>query len=213
MAYGPPPECPETEPHYCLVRQGVYEKLLKVQQSLPDGYLLRLYEGLRSLGVQALLFHQETERVRARRPNLSTKEVHAEACRLVSPVQHWDGAENTPPHCTGGAVDVEIIDEQGHVIDFGMQIKDWFVVPPELCAPQCASISEGAARNRDLLRQVMLQQGFAPYQHEWWHFSYGDQAWANHFDEPHSLYDACSSKMISTAYAASALTRNESRSA
>lgn len=199
LVYGPPPECPETEPHYCLIRRGVYQKLLKAQQSLPRGYRLRLYEGLRSLAVQALLFRQEAERVSARCPHLSAKEVHAEACKLVSPVQSWDGAENTPSHSTGGAVDVEIVDEQGHVVDFGMQIKDWSSVSPELCAPGCTSISAEAARNRSLLKQVMQQQGFAPYQHEWWHFSYGDQYWAAHFERPLAVYGACSSAMISAA--------------
>lgn len=199
LAFGPPPECPETEPHYCLVRLDVYRKLLKVQQSFPNGHRLRLYEGLRSLPVQALLFCQETERIRVRCPHLSTEEIYVEACKLVSPVQRWDGSENTPPHSTGGAVDVEIINERGDVIDFGMEIKDWSAVSPALCAPICASISEEAARNRALLRQAMLHQGFAPYQHEWWHFSYGDQYWARHFGASHARYGACSPAMMAAA--------------
>lgn len=63
LAFGPPPARPQTEPRYRLMRQGVYRRLIRVQQTLPNGGRLRLYEGLRSLEVQDLVFQQETERV------------------------------------------------------------------------------------------------------------------------------------------------------
>ena len=199
--FGPPPECPETMPHYCLLRDEVYRKLVRIQEFLPKPYRLRLYEGLRSQGVQSLLFEQEKHRVRERRPHLSSEAVHAEAAVLVSPVVRWDGTKNTPPHSTGGAVDVEIVDGDGAVVDYGMEIREWSVVGPALCAPSCPSVSEIAKRNRSYLAKLMEREDFVPYEHEWWHFSYGDQYWASRKGHPFARYGSCSPEMIAAARA------------
>ena len=42
--------------------------------------------------------------------------------------------------------------------------------------------------NRMLLRKVMMQAGFAPYDGEWWHFSYGDKEWAYYYKKKRYLY-------------------------
>jgi zinc D-Ala-D-Ala dipeptidase len=36
----------------------------------------------------------------------------------------------------------------------------------------------------------MVEAGFAPYQLEWWHFSFGDQNWAAYYGLESSLYAA-----------------------
>ena len=189
--YGPPPECPETEPDYCLVRIGVYQRLLQVQSSLPTGLFLRLYEGLRSLSVQSQLFDQEFNSVRQRSPSLNDSDIHIETEKLVSSVRNHDGSINIPPHSTGGAVDVEIIDESGSAIDFGMEIKDWVNVIPELITPQPIGLSAQAVKNRLLLATKMQEAGFVRYEHEWWHFSYGDRYWAKKTGTSHAIYGAC----------------------
>jgi D-alanyl-D-alanine dipeptidase len=199
--FGPPPECPETAADYCLVRREVYRKLLRVQDFLPKPYRLRLYEGLRSQEVQTLLFDQEKHRVRNRNPQLSSEAVHAEAALLVSPVVHWDGTKNTPPHSTGGAVDVEIVDGDGTVVDYGMEIRDWSVVDPALCAPFCPSLTEAAQRNRSYLATLMEREDFVLYEHEWWHFSYGDQYWAHCNGNSFARYGSCLPEMIAAARA------------
>lgn len=196
MLFGPPPECPETEPEYCLIRRDVYHRLLRVQQRLPQGYRLRLYEGLRSLAMQALLFEQEKQRVRARHPALDDEQVHRQATVIVSPTVHLDGSPNIPPHSTGGAIDMEIVDAAGEVIDFGMEVRDWVRVPPEFCAPVHASLTEVAAQNRRLLARVMGLEGFVNYHNEWWHFSYGDRYWAAQTGNTHAIYGTCPFEMI-----------------
>lgn len=196
LLYGPPPECPETEPHYCLMRLGVYERLLRAQAKLPRGYRLRLYEGLRSRAVQGQLFEQEKARVFVREPTLTPEEVHNRATMLVSPPTFWDGSDNTTPHSTGGAVDVEIVDAKGSVIDFGMEIREWVSVEPSFCAPSHPALREGARRNRSLLAEIMLQEGFVRYHSEWWHFSYGDQYWAREKAKEFAFYGACTPEML-----------------
>lgn len=199
LLYGPPPECPDTAPDYCLLRREVYRKLLRVQRSLPPGLSLRLYEGLRSLKVQAMLFDEEKARVRARHPQLSDEQVHIEATLLVSPVMHPDGTPNLPPHSTGGALDIEIVDAAGKVIDFGMEVKDWINVAPEYCATAHPSLSPAATANRRLLAQAMEREGFANYVNEWWHYSYGDRYWASRTGQAYAIYGSCTPDMIAAA--------------
>jgi len=38
------------------------------------------------------------------------------------------------------------------------------------------------------LREAMVRAGFAPFNGEWWHFSYGDPEWAALWGEPAALY-------------------------
>jgi zinc D-Ala-D-Ala dipeptidase len=188
LLFGPPPECPETEPDYTWLRRGVYERLLRVQASLPQGLHLRLYEGLRSLAIQRQLFEEEKARIRSAEPHLTPQEVHEHATVLVSPPVHWDGTPNIPPHSTGAAVDVEIVDAAGRVIDFGMEVADWIRVPAVFCETRHAALPEAALANRLLLCERMEAQGFVNYAREWWHYSFGDRYWAWLVGKPDAIY-------------------------
>jgi zinc D-Ala-D-Ala dipeptidase len=53
----------------------------------------------------------------------------------------------------------------------------------------CDGLSEEQRNNRMLLRKVMMESGFAPFNGEWWHFSYGDKEWAAFWNKPHALFD------------------------
>jgi D-alanyl-D-alanine dipeptidase len=188
LLYGPPPETPETAPDYCWVRRTVHEKLLAVQRTLPAGLSLRLYEGLRSAEVQRKLFEEEKARVILAHPGYTPRQVHLEASLLISPPEHFDGTPNIPPHSTGGAVDVEIVDASGQVIEFGMEAKDWVRVDAAYCETRHEDLSDEARRNREMLCELMEAQGFANYAREWWHYSYGDRYWAWLQGEPRAIY-------------------------
>lgn len=49
IAYGSPPECPETAPFYRMLREEVVNRLEKAQQRLPTGLQFRLHSKLRVL--------------------------------------------------------------------------------------------------------------------------------------------------------------------
>lgn len=172
------PEHPAMKPHYTRVRRSVAERLLRVQQSLPAGIRVRLYEGYRSLQVQQMLFAEHRTRITAARPDIAEEDLHRETGRLVSPVVNRDGSRNIPPHATGGAVDIELTDERGEVLDFGMCVADWPRVAAGVCATAAAGIGARARENRALLIAAMTREGFVNYPAEWWHFSYGDRYWA-----------------------------------
>lgn len=188
LAFGPPPECEATQNDYTKMRKTVFEKLCAVQASLPNGYRLRLYEGYRSLEVQKMLFDNEYARVKVRYPNESPAFLFHETTRLVSPVVNFDGSMNIPAHNTGAAVDVEILDENGELLDMGMACKEWIEVNPDLCLTHYQNISEQVKANRTLLLSAMQAQGFVNYATEWWHFSYGDRYWAFHTKETNAIY-------------------------
>lgn len=188
LIVGPPPETPETAPDYTWVRRSVYEKLLRAQRRLPPGLKLRLYEGLRSARVQRQLFEEEKARVAAAHPGLSAREVHERATILISPPEHFDGTPNLPPHSTGAAVDVEVVDESGRVIDFGMEAKDWVHVASEFCETRHEAVSPAARSNRLMLCELMQAEGFVNYDREWWHYSFGDRYWAMKTGAPHAIY-------------------------
>lgn len=185
LEFGPPPECELTKNNYTKMRKSIYEKLCKAQLDLPKGLKFRLYEGYRSRKVQQLLFDQQFNKISQNFPNWTYEEKFREATFLVSPVVNLDGSINIPPHNTGGAIDIEIITENGEVIDMGMTAKDWSSVEPELCITNCKKISKEAQENRQLLLTSLSQHGFVNYVNEWWHFSYGDRYWAYH--QPHKL--------------------------
>ena len=85
-------------------------------------------------------------------------------------------------HSRGSTVDLTLIDlETGHALDMGTRfdffgLASWF---------DCPSIQGQARANRMLLQQVMVQNGFLPFQQEWWHFTLQDEPYPNqYFDFP-----------------------------
>lgn len=190
LEYGPPPECPATLNDYTFVRHGVYLRLLKAQSLLPQGIRLKLYEGYRSLAVQKMLFDHELVRIRQCQPNWDETALFSEAIRMVSAVTYPDGTTHIPPHNSGAAVDLFLIDEEGAMLDFGMDIYRWNETDPDLCLSHCSTLSEQAMANRRLLADVMSMVGLVNYQQEWWHFSYGDRFWAYLTGHESALYGA-----------------------
>jgi len=188
LAYGPPPETERTEPDYTKMRLTIYEKLLAVQQHLPNGWRLRLYEGFRSLAVQAWLFDNHLKTILRQHPHLDPTRQFQMATHLISPVKNLDGTDNIPPHNTGAAVDVELITDTGELVDMGMACGEWQDVPEELCRTICPGLTHQAQSNRLLLKEVMEAQGFVNYPTEWWHYSYGDRYWAYHTRQAVAIY-------------------------
>jgi D-alanyl-D-alanine dipeptidase len=188
LKYGPPPENILTKDCYTKLRKTVFDKLCEAQKELPHGWRFRIYEGFRSLKVQQMLFEQEFARVSKNQPTWSKAEVFRETTRLVSPVVNYDQSQNIPPHNTGGAFDIELIDTDNQLIDMGMEAKDWGVVDPDLCLTHCRRLTHQQKRNRRILLELLESFGFVNYPNEWWHFSYGDRYWAYHTHHTDAIY-------------------------
>lgn len=173
------------------IRQTIREKLLKAETLLPDGLRLQLHEGYISLDRQKEYFDEKLALVRKDYPELSLEGAFIETTKLASPITNLDGTINIPPHSTGAAVDVDIINDRGISLDFGMAIKDWAITDPSICETRSEKISLKARENRQLLFDVMTEVGFVNYFTEWWHFSYGDKYWAFQLNQKNAIYGCC----------------------
>lgn len=161
-----------------LVRSSVREMLIEVGSNI-TGKLgevcLEVVYGYRSLSIQTNLFKE----MRNRNQELGVSDED-----IIEVTHRQIAMPEVAGHPTGGAVDVQIV-RQSKPINFGTDIWEFesksYTYSPE--------ISEEALENRLLLRAAMIEVGFAPFDGEWWHFSYGDREWAAYYKMSTAFYD------------------------
>lgn len=189
IQYGPSPEIPNNQ-DYTFVRQTVYEKLVAAQKRLPPGYHFCLYEGYRSLNLQKMLYDTHYADVAKAHPTWTSSELFQETIKLVSPVVNQDGSLNIPPHSTGAAIDVYLLDDDGHAVDMGIHPKDWMADEGGVLSLTASdTISATAKKNRQIMSDALNSEGFVNYPTEYWHWSYGDRYWAFITHHPQTIYD------------------------
>jgi len=154
--------------HPILVRKTVSQKLTAVAAHLPDNLQLQVDSGYRSRQTQEKIYQ-------ARKTQLGDKKAN----KLV-----YNPEKGIPPHSTGGAIDVTLTDSKGKEINLSEPFAKYYEEP----TLHSNKISPEAQHLRLLLHTLMLQQEFAPHTAEYWHFSYGDQMWADYYDKT-ILYD------------------------
>jgi D-alanyl-D-alanine dipeptidase len=135
---------------------------------------LNVVYGYRALDIQIKKF----EKFKA---ELSSK---YEDVELLEAVHRLIAVPEVSGHPTGGAVDLQIC-RDGKPLDFGTKIWEFdrksYTFSPD--------IAGNAMENRLLLRECLLEVGFAPFDGEWWHFSYGDREWAKYYNRPPAIYE------------------------
>ncbi len=194
IAYGPSPEIPNNS-DYTKLRKTVYEKLKQAQALLPQGLRFRLYEGYRSLKLQEMLFDARYAKVKAQHPSWSPAQLFHETTKLVSPVFNLDSSKNIPPHSTGGAIDVYLINDKGEEVDMGIHPKDWMSdLHGTLSLTNSDVISKEAKHYRHIMSDVLSRVGFVNYPTEYWHWSYGDRYWAYNYHKSHAIYSSYTAK-------------------
>jgi zinc D-Ala-D-Ala dipeptidase len=167
------------------LREGVLVRLQQAQdclQQLRPGWRLQVFDAYRPVAVQQFMVEytlMEVLRNRGWQADQITSEQRQEALGQVH--QFWAVPNlnplTPPPHSTGAAIDLTIIDGTGQPIDMGGEIDELSVrsYPEHYVGLADAEESD---KNRQLLNYCMSQAGFERHYHEWWHFSYGDQLWA-----------------------------------
>lgn len=188
IQFGPSPEIPNNT-NYTKMRQTVHERLLKAESYLPTGMKFCLYEAYRSLNVQKMIFEARYADVKHHHPNLNHREVFIKATELISPVTNLDGSTNVPPHSTGAAIDVYLIDSKGNPLDMGIHPKDWLTdTDGNYSVNHSNRISNEAKKHRQIMNNALEHAGFVNYPTEYWHWSYGDRYWAYHKNQPYAIY-------------------------
>ena len=95
------------------VREGVARRLLLAQAFGPPLARLLIIEGFRPVEVQERYFEAYSAQLRGEHPDWTTRAIREFASRYVAP------PDIRPPHCTGGAVDVTLVDDTGNELDLG----------------------------------------------------------------------------------------------
>jgi zinc D-Ala-D-Ala dipeptidase len=170
-------------PYY--LRASVLEKLQSAQaylQAQHPHWRLQIFDAYRPVEVQQYMVDY-TFRQAAQEQGLDSTQLSEPAAAelwqqvyKIWAVPSFDLA-TPPPHSTGAAIDLTIVDQQEQPLDMGSPIDemsdrsqpDYFADRPE---------GQTYHQNRQLLCQVMEQAGFQRHPGEWWHFSWGDQLWA-----------------------------------
>ena len=166
-----------------LVRRGVLDRLREAQRALPAGIGLRVVEGCRSAHDQASIIEAYSAQVRACRPDASDEELHDLTSRHVAPLA-------TAPHVAGAAVDLTLVDADGHELWMGSALD----ATPEESDGRCFTDAPGldavARSHRAMLVAALAPTGLVNYPTEWWHWSYGDRYWAHVTGATHAVYGA-----------------------
>lgn len=188
LMYGTSPEVPNNM-DYTKLRATVLEKILQAQTQLPVHLRFCLYEGYRSLELQQQLFQTFYQKIVHEHPDWQPGMIFRETTKLVAPVTNLDGTKNVPPHSTGAAVDLYLVDMNGTPVDMGIHPADWLSdLEGKLSLTDSGHISPAAKAHRTIMAKALSSVGFINYPTEYWHWSYGDRYWAYHTNNPFALY-------------------------
>lgn len=175
----------DRSPYY--LRQGVLERLIQAQRSLQQlrpGWRIQIFDAYRPLAVQQYMvdysFAQAVAAQGLCQKQLSEGDRQAiwEQVYQFWAVPSYDPA-TPPPHSTGAAVDVTLVDATGTGVDMGSPIDEMSPRSyPDYFAGDSSTEARALHSHRQLLKQVMVAAEFCQHPKEWWHFSFGDQLWA-----------------------------------
>ncbi len=157
---------------YCLpyVRESVAEALKIASRNTPDHLELWVHTALRTLEQQAEMYWHNYNRAKEEHPEWPESVLRKMTNRFFAPPD----VKAPPGHCTGGAVDVGLtVRETGEGLDVRSPLTGWDSAPTAV-----HGLSEEAAENRRLLCFLMHSSGLSNCRDEFWHWSYGDSAWA-----------------------------------
>lgn len=128
-----------------------------------------VFEGLRDLGTQKMLFEKKLEEILLLNPNMNLEVAEKETAKWISPVKN-----NTPVHSTGAAVDIRLWDNKNNrFLDLGPFGVIWG--DSQLAPTFSEGITDIQKNNRLYCLIAAERAGLTNYVYEWWHFSFGDR--------------------------------------
>ncbi|MER6847671.1 M15 family metallopeptidase [Streptomyces flaveolus] len=166
---------------FAHVREGVLARLTHARSLLPAGTDLLFIEGYRPLTLQQRYFTEYRDELAAAHSDWTAEQLHQAASRYVSPPE-------IAPHSAGAAVDVTLVDQDGHELDLGTRVNASPEESDGACFTHAPNLSDRARHHRALLLNAMEKAGFTNYGTEFWHFSVADRYDALRRQEPHARY-------------------------
>jgi zinc D-Ala-D-Ala dipeptidase len=152
--------------------QGMIDQLDKLAIDFgyePGQVSIFVFEGLRDLGTQKMLFEKKLAEILLLNPEMSLEMAEKETAKWVSPVKN-----NTPVHSTGAAVDIRLWDNKNNrFLDLGPFGVIW---GDSRLAPTFSEEITDIQKNNRLYCLIAAERtGLTNYVYEWWHFSFGDR--------------------------------------
>jgi D-alanyl-D-alanine dipeptidase len=171
----------EHSPYF--LRETVVKNLITAQNYLQSEYpswYIQIFDAYRPVAVQQFMvdysFAQALEEKGIKKEDLSPQQL-TEIWQQVYDIWAVPSLDmNTPPpHSTGAAVDITLVNNDGEIVNMGSPIDEM----SERSYPDYfIDKNSEYHHNREILNNAMLKAGFQRNPKEWWHFSYGDQMWA-----------------------------------
>jgi D-alanyl-D-alanine dipeptidase len=169
------------------LREGVVDALLRAQfllQKSYPGWKLKIFDAYRPVGVQQFMvdytFELLLKKQGWRADDISPQQrqnLWEQIYQIWSPPSL--DPKTPPPHSTGGAIDLILVNAEGKTLDMGGAIDELSARShPNYYANSETLQEQQYHRRRQLLNRVMNHAGFRRHPGEWWHFSLGDQMWA-----------------------------------
>jgi D-alanyl-D-alanine dipeptidase len=178
------------------LRAEVVNRLVKVNDYLisKSSFNLLIYDSWRPLEVQKFMFKRafllecEKSNIEASFENIKSYPSILKKVEKFWAYPSFD-SRYPPPHSTGGALDVCLLDKDGNLVEMGGTVDQM----DETSNPDFFSNMKNEEAiiwnsRRNLLREIMTKFGFVQHPNEWWHFSYGDQLWAWKNKKEYALY-------------------------
>lgn len=152
---------------YC--RATVAAMVERAAQSLPEGVYLAVTDAWRPIARQERIYNWMFACAQEAFPSATYASLRRRTNRWAAPYD-----QSAPPgHCTGAALDVMLQDEAGEWLDVSSPYSRFQAAPTF-----SMGLDAAAWRNRMVLYEAMTGAGFSNCRDEWWHYSYGDAAWA-----------------------------------
>ncbi len=175
----------EHSPYF--LRSGVVNSLIEAQNYLHllrPNWLIQIFDAYRPVAVQQFMvdytFAQALSMQGLTESELSQTQRQAiwqEVDKIWA--QPSLDEKTPPPHSTGAAVDITLVDDAGKIVNMGSEIDELSERShPNYFADHSDPNSQQYHSNRQLLCTIMEKAGFKRHLGEWWHFSVGDQMWA-----------------------------------
>ena len=169
-------------PRSGLAREGLANMLAHAQSLLPENLRIEIMGVFRPFEIQRQMYVKARADLKEKYPHWD-EELLTEYINVFSapPIR-----DTPPPHTTGGAVDLCLIDENGERLDMISPFEmGWDSAPMNV-----EGLSETARANRKMLADILLASGLTNFPGEWWHWSYGEPGWALRGGHECALYGA-----------------------
>lgn len=170
-----------------FLREEVLERLLKAKhylKSIKPHWQIKIFDAYRPVTVQQFMVDYTFNSICNHRHLHASFLTSEEKTSIYEEVyQIWaipsDNPLTPPPHSTGSAIDLTLLDDHGLEVDMGGDIDELSVrSQPNYYQDSIDTQEKLFHQHRQILLEIMNYGGFRRHQGEWWHFSYGDQMWA-----------------------------------